>query len=174
MDKNKPLVSAAELEALIEGWGNSNSKEVDKFFPLRTLFVALVAGSYAIAMLFFSADLAKNLSVHQLEIERITGYIYFRGWFLIFALSFALTCYYKNWYFGIVLCGLLLIGCVNLLSDFYNIYREKLSQPTPAFTFLLILRFICYSMVFINIKNLSRIPSAGDRWNIFLAFQKPV
>jgi hypothetical protein len=170
--ENKPLVSAAELEALIQGMGNSIRKESDNFFPLRMFILSLVAGSYAFAMLFFSSDLAKNLSIHQLEIERITKYIYFRGWFLVFAISFGLYSYHKNRYFGIVLCGLLLTGCVNLLSDFFNIYAEILSTPTPIFTLILTLRLACYIMLIVNIKNLSRIPPASQRWKISLAFSK--
>ncbi len=51
--ENKTLVSSAELEALTQGMGNSNIKEVDKFFPLRIFILSLIAGSYAVAMLFF-------------------------------------------------------------------------------------------------------------------------
>jgi hypothetical protein len=129
------IVSAAELEALIQGMGNSIRKESDNFFPLRMFILSLVAGSYAFAMLFFSADLAKNLSIHQLEVERITKYIYFRGWFLVFAISFGLYSYHKNRYFGIVLCGLLLTGCVNLLSDFFQYLCRNFINPNIYFNF---------------------------------------
>jgi hypothetical protein len=133
MKKNEPLVSAAELEALIHGWGgNTQAKSVDKFFAWRIWFVLFVVGCYAIALLFFPGKLAQNLSIHQLEIDRITNFLYFRGWFLVIGLSFVTFCYVKNWYFGIVLCAVALLASVNLVFDLFNVYSEKLSDPSPS------------------------------------------
>ncbi len=79
MKKDEPLVSAAELEALIHGWGSkTQAKSVDKFFALRYWFVCLVAASYAIALLFSPGKVAQTLSVHPVEIARITNFLYFR------------------------------------------------------------------------------------------------
>lgn len=173
MKKDEPLVSAAELEALIHGWGsNSKEKNVDKFFPMRYWFVCFVAGSYAIALLFFPGDVAKNLSIHQVEIDRITNFLYFRGWFLVIALSFVTFCYVKNWYFGIVLCAVALLASVNLVFDLFNVYAEQLSNPSPRLTFLFLIRLVCLSFVFISIKNISRMPVGQGRLSIFLPFRK--
>ena len=172
MNKSKPLVGADELEALIQDWGSSNAKSIDNFYPLRILLITLLGGAHAVAMLFFPDDLAKNLSTNPLDIERIVNYIYFRGWFLFVAVLFGLYFYFKNYYFGIALCVLLLTGFINLLSDLFNIYGEKLAEPTPAFTLIIILRFICYYLVFISIRNISRIPPVSDRWKISLAWKK--
>ena len=93
MKKEEPLVSATELEALIHGWGtNTQAKNMDKFFALRYWFVCFVAGCYAIALLFFPGKVAQNLSIHPVEIARITNFLYFRGWFLVIALSFVTLC----------------------------------------------------------------------------------
>lgn len=173
MKKNEPLVSAAELEALIHGWGaDTQPKNVDKFFAFRFWFVFFVASSYAIALLFFPGKLAQNLSVHQFEIDRITNFLYFRGWFLVIALSFVTFCYVKNWYFGIVLCAVALLASVNLVFDLFNVYAEKLSEPSPRLTFFLLIRLLSLSMVFISIKNISRMPLGEGRFSIFLAFKK--
>ena len=173
MKKDEPLVSAAELEALIHGWGaNTQAKSVDKFFALRYWFVCFVAGSYAIALLFFPGKVAQNLSVHEIEIARITNFLYFRGWFLVIALSFVTFCYVKNWYFGIVLCATALLASVNLIFDLFNVYAEQLSNPSPRLTFLLLVRLVCLSFVFISIKNLSRMPVGEGRLSIFLPFKK--
>lgn len=173
MKKEEPLVSAAELEALIHGWGgNPQTKNVDKFFAFRYWFVCFVAGCYAIALLFFPGKVAQNLSIHPVEIARITNFLYFRGWFLVIALSFVTLCYVKNWYFGIVLCAVALLASVNLVFDLFNVYAEKLSDPSPRFTFFLLIRLLCLSMVFIGIKNISRMPVGEGRFSIFLPFKK--
>lgn len=173
MKKNEPLVSAAELEALIHGWGgNIQAKSVDKFFGLRYWFVCLVAASYAIALLFFPGKLAQNLSIHPVEIARITNFLYFRGWFLVITLTFVTFCYVKNWYFGIVLCAVALLASLNLVFDLFNVYAEKLSDPTPTLTFLMLIRLVSLSFVFISIKNISRMPVGEGRLSIFLPFKK--
>lgn len=173
MNKDEPLVSAAELEALIHGWGgNTQAKSVDKFFALRYWFVCLVATSYAIALLFFPGKIAQNLSIHQVEVDRITNFLYFRGWFLVIALSFVTFCYVKNWYFGIVLCAIALLASVNLVFDLFNVYAEQLSNPSPRLTFFLLIRLVCLSFVFLAIKNISRMPVGEGRLNIFLPFKK--
>jgi hypothetical protein len=173
MKKDEPLVSAAELEALIHGWGSkTQAKSVDKFFALRYWFVCLVAASYAIALLFSPGKVAQTLSVHPVEIARITNFLYFRGWFLVIALSFVTFCYVKNWYFGIVLCAIALLASVNLVFDLFNVYAEQLSNPSPRLTFLLLIRLVCLSFVFLAIKNISRMPVGEGRLSIFLPFKK--
>ncbi len=171
MTKTEPIVSAAELEALIRGFGaDSGPTTEDKFFPLRFWFVCLVGASYALALLFFSGDIATTLSIHQVEVERIARFLYFRGWFLVFGVSFVAFCYVKDWYLGIVLCAVALVACVNFSFDLFNIYAETLTNPTPRLTFLLMLRVFCLLMVFMCIKNISRVPLGKRRWNIFLPF----
>lgn len=173
MKKDEPLVSAAELEALIHGWGSSTqTKNVDKLFAFRYWFACFVAGFYAIALLFFPGKLAQNLSVHELEIARITNFLYFRGWFLVIALTFVTFCYIKNWYFGIVLCAVALVASINLVFDLFNVYAEKLTDPSPRLTFFLLIRLLCLSFVFISIKNISRMPVGEGRFSIFAPFKK--
>jgi len=46
-EPNKPLVSAAELEALIQDWGALAHPKVDRFFPLRFWFLLAIAALYA-------------------------------------------------------------------------------------------------------------------------------
>lgn len=173
MKKDEPLVNPAELEALIHGWGaNTQAKNMDKFFPFRYWFVCFVAGCYVIALLFFPDKVAQSLSVHPVEIVRITNFLYFRGWFLAISIVIVTFCYVKNWYLGIVLCAVVLIASVNLVFDMFNVYAEKLSNPSPWFTFLLLIRILCLSMFFISIKNISRMPLSEGRFNIFLPFKK--
>jgi len=51
--RSKPLVSAQELEALIEVWGTSRTRRVDHYYPLRSWFLILVVGFHGLWLLFF-------------------------------------------------------------------------------------------------------------------------
>jgi hypothetical protein len=87
-------------------------------------------------------------------------------------LSFVTFCFVKNWYFGIVLCAVALLASVNLVFDLFNVYAEKLSDPSPRLTFFLLIRLLCLSFVFISIKNISRMPTGEGRLSIFAPFKK--
>ena len=40
--------------------------------------------------------------------------------------------YYKNWYLGLIFSAMLLVGSVNFVFDLFNVYAERLSQPSHA------------------------------------------
>ena len=81
-EPNKPLVTAAELEALIQDWGAVSPTVVDPFFPLRFWFLLGIATFYAGWLLFAPDFLAHTLSKDPSEITRLNNFLYFRGWFL--------------------------------------------------------------------------------------------
>ena len=58
----KPLVSAAELEALIQGWGASPHKSVDRFFALRFWYIFTVIFVAAVWLLFNTQAIAQSQS----------------------------------------------------------------------------------------------------------------
>jgi hypothetical protein len=175
MKKETPLVSPAELEALIHGWGSGvNPQNEDKFFALRFWFVAVVSVFYIFSLLSFPGAIAKTLSSHQVEIDRITHFLYFRGWFLAVVTSFVIYCYIRNWYLGIVLSAVVLLACVNFVFDLFTIYGENLIDPGPRLTAVLILRIVCIVMLSISIKNLSRLPVGKNRWSVFSSLKKHV
>lgn len=173
-DDQKPLVSAAELDALIQGWGAIPNQPIDKFFPLRFWFVVLIAGAYALRLLFFPEAVAARLSSEALEVARLGKFLYFRGWFLVLAMCLATYAYVKNWYLGIIFFCVLLIGGVNFIFDLFNIYAEQLSKPGPMLTLLLLMRLMILWMVYTSLKNVSRLPQGKDRVNIFLPFKRVV
>lgn len=172
MKENKPLVSAEELNALIGGWGETPDKSVDRFFPLRFWFVVFVAGVFAVRLLFIPGEMAANLYSEPAEVARLTNFLYFRGWFLLCAISVAVYAYINNWYASIMLFCVLLAGCVNLISDIFSVYADQLKTPTPALTIQLLLRVFVLWLVYISVKNMSRLPERKDRMNIFLPFKK--
>lgn len=174
MKENIPLVSARELESLIGGWGAVPNQSVDKFFPIRFWFVLLVAGAYALRLLFFPEIVAAGLSSEAIEVARLSKFLYFRGWFLIFTICLVSYGYLKNWYLGIIFFCVILVGSVNFIFDLFNIYEEQLAKPTPMLTMLLLMRLMVLWLVYISVKNISRIPEGMDRINILLPFRRRV
>ena len=171
-EQQKPLVSAAELEALIQDWGTVPYPSVDKFYPFRFWYLFLIAFGYAVWLLFAPEVVAKTLSKEPVEIARLSRFLYFRGWFLIVMMAIGVFAYYKNWYLGIIFSVMFLLGCVNFVFDLFNVYAEKLAQPTPRMTLLMLLRITALWFIYLCIKNVGRIPQISDRFNIFLPFKK--
>lgn len=174
MKENKPLVSAAELEALIQDWGAAPHRSVDKFFPLRFWFVFMLTVFYALRLLFAPEAMAAKLSAEPVEIARLSNFLYFRGWFVTVAVFIGTYAYFKNWYFGIVFFCVLLVGSVNFVFDLFNVYAEQLAQPTPLLTLMLLMRIMVLGLIYVSVKNASRMPEGKDRINILLPFKSNV
>lgn len=173
VDKQKPLVSAAELDALIMSWGeNPTAPPIDKYFPLRFWFLAPLTLFYGFWLLFFTEQVAHLMTSDPSELIRMGRFLYFRGWFLTAVFIIGVYSYLKNWYMGIVFASLFLVGCVNLVFDLFNIYAEVLSNPTPRVTLMLIARIAGLWFTFLSLKNSSRIPELKDRFNPLLPFRK--
>lgn len=171
-EPNKPLVTAAELEALIQDWGAQPHPSVDRFFPLRFWYLCGIALLYAGWLLFASDVLAQTLSKDPTEIARLSNFLYFRGWFLAVMVVLGVYAYYKNWYLGLIFSAMLLVGSVNFVFDLFNVYAERLSQPTPRLTLMMILRLTALWFMYLSVKNISRLPPGLDRFNLLLPFKR--
>ena len=97
-DPRKPLVTADELNALIEDWGALPYDSVDKFYPVRFWFLFVLMFGYSAWLLFNTDAVARSLSSQPMEVERIARFLYFRGWFLSVSLLVGTYIYYKNKY----------------------------------------------------------------------------
>ncbi len=174
MKSSTPLVSEAELQALIQGWGSSRASApgVDKFFALRFWYLCLIASFYAVWLLFNSYQVAESLSSQPAEIARIGRFLYFRGWFLIAVLWLGAFSYVKNWYPLLIWGGMFLVGSINLVFDLFNVYAEVLANPPARVTVSLMARVLGLWCIFLSIKNSSRMPDTRGRLNIFLPFRK--
>ena len=51
-DTNPPLLTVAELEALLQVWGGRANQSVDRIFPIKLWFVLSVAVGYCGWLLF--------------------------------------------------------------------------------------------------------------------------
>ena len=170
-DRNAPLVSAAELEALIANLGADSDAPTDTWTPLRFWYLGALVAVYVVALLMAPHLLAKNLSTDPQEVIRLERFLYFRGWFLFIVLGIGLYSYLRGWYTAIVFSAFLLVGVVNLLFDLFTVYPEKLANPTPSFTVLMVLRLLALWSVYLTVRNASRLPDVKDRANILLPFK---
>lgn len=172
MKKDNPtLISAEELEALVSGWGASSSRDVDVYYPLRIWFLILLCLTFATGLLFNSPYLSIFLVSEPELADRLVPFLYFRGWFVLGMLGIGLYAYLKNWYTTQVFSIFTVVGCVNLVSDLFIIYPERLAQPTTAFVVLLMARLLALGILFLNAKNARRMPDLADRLNLFLPVQ---
>lgn len=174
MKDNKPLVSAAELDALIQGWGSTPNQSVDKFFPLRFWYLSVLTLSYCIWLLFWTDTAVQRMTNDPSEMVKMGRFLYFRGWFIALILIAGLYAYFKNWYPAIVFGILFVLACVNFLFDLFNVYVNVIAYPTPRTTLMLIVRLIGLWFVYLNIKNSGRLPEVRDRMNLFLPFKRDV
>ena len=171
-NRKESLVSAQELDALISNWGHTPGKSVDVWAPLRFWYMFLVSATYIFALIFNPHQVAAGLSGDPAEVIRLTRFLYFRGWFLIFAVGLGLYAYLRGWYTAIVHAALAFMGSVNLVFDLFTVYPEKLANPTPGFTFLMMVRLTALAFLFLGVKNASRLPVLKDRANILLPFKR--
>jgi hypothetical protein len=171
MDKNKPLVSAQELDSLIAGWGDStNPVSVDKFFPIRIFILFAVISFSAIALLFFTDRIVQILHSNS-KVSYINNYLYFRGWDLLIFLTIGLYSYGTGKYVAINYLILLILGSMSFISDLFTVYPERLQNITPGFTLVLLVRVMLLWFLLLNIKNASRIPERKDRFDVLLPFR---
>lgn len=174
MKERKPLLSAEELEALMQGWGAGPHQTVDRFFPVRIVWLVVLSLAHVAWLLFDHMDLAMTLTKDGLYLQRLQTFLYFRGWFLATLVGLGFYSYLQNWYPAIVSSAILLLGCMNLLSDMFVIYAERLASPTPLFTTLLLLRVSALWLMYMNVRNASRMPARKDRLNVLLPFRHEV
>lgn len=174
MKQEKSLITVAELDALIANWGSDENADVDKFYTARLTFNVLVMLPFAIALLFYSTEIAQNLSSDPNYVDRVEHYLYFRGWFILLIIAIGAYSYLRSWYTAIYFSFCLVVASVNFVSDLFILFPEHLAHPTPYTTLSLIVRLILILVMYISVKNASRMPDAKDRLNPFLMFKRDV
>lgn len=173
MEKNpSPLVSAAELEALIHGWGALPHQSVDRFFPVRFWYIFSVVLLAASWLLFDSHRIAQTLTTDATYLPHLQNFLYFRGWFLIGVMALGVYAYLWNWFPAIVFSAFLLLGVTNLVFDLFTVYPERLANPQPLFTLMMLVRLSSLWVLYMSVKNASRMPAPADRANILLPFRR--
>ena len=167
------MITAAELEALIQGLGELPYNSIDKLFPFRFWCVLAIAFFYCCFLLFWRDVALQRMTSDPVDAIRMGHFMYFRGWFIAFLMLSASYAYIRNWFPAIVFSAIFLVACVNMIFDMFNIYAEALSRPTPELTLMLFGRIIGLWFLFLCAKNASRLPvDVRDRLNLFLFLKR--
>jgi hypothetical protein len=172
MKENNQLVTLQDLNDLIGALGKKAHHQIDNFYPLRFWYIVIIAFFYAFNLLLTPGEVASRLAIEPVEIARLTKYIYFRGWFIIIITAIAAYAYLRDRYFNIIIFCMFLIGSMNFIFDFFTVYYGQIGTPTNLLTAIIMLRLSVILVVFVSIKNLSRIPEKKDRLNLLLPFRK--
>ncbi len=173
MTGKKPLLSAEELNALIGSWGaDTEEGKIDRMFPLRFWFLALLTLSGGVILLLNADGMAAKLTTDENFIKRLQNMLYFRGWFVCTMVAVGAYVYIKDKYIPLYSLVLLIISIVNFLFDMVVIFPERFGNPTILFTVSLLFRLIAIWCLYSNLRNCNNIPGLKDRFNIKLAFIK--
>ncbi|MEY2805324.1 MAG: hypothetical protein RL657_2660 [Pseudomonadota bacterium] len=159
------LVSPAELQALM---GHERRGLSDVFYPLRVWYLIGTCSLYALGLIFSSHHMAQLLASDHTLVDRLSVYLLFRGWFVVFATLFGLWSYARAWRVKPVFWGLFLLSLANLTSDLFIVYPERLAHPSWGFAFLFSLRLLAIVALFFCARNVERLPAAGQRFNLLL------
>lgn len=165
--RSSPLVSAAELEALIARWGDTGMRSVDRFFPLRMWLLVLIVLGHAIVMMAAPHSLAEMI-VTDGNVQQMTRFIYIRGWGQAVAVLVGLYAYLRNWYPGLVFGAFGLVTVAFLPVDLVMIYPRFLADPSPLFTLHFASRIIGIACLTLNMLNCLRLPTGLQRLNPLL------
>jgi hypothetical protein len=170
-DKNGKL-DFQRFEQGLAHWSVDNAGQTDPFFPLRFWFVGLIVIGYGVYLLFWTKEIASNSLPAGYDSRQLMDYLYFRGWFLLMVFFVYAMAYIKGKFIGLISFVLLCIGCLNFVLDLFSIFEYQLKNPTPRLVLLHLVRLTCLWMLFLNIKNLSRIPAGTQRFDVLLPFRR--
>ena len=163
------LISPAEMQALM---GQERRGMTDIYYPLRVWYLIGTCALYAVGLIFSSHHMAQLLASDHTLVDRLSVYLLFRGWFVVVATLFGVWAYARAWRAKPVFWGLWLISLANLSSDLFIVYPERLANPTWGFAFLFMLRLLAIMALFYCAKNVHRLPSAQERFNLLLPLRQ--
>lgn len=169
-----PIVSAAELEALISGWGRQGTDDVDRFYPLRMAFLFLAVTGFAMVLLLLPSEVARQVATpgSGLSLERATRFFYVRGWVQLLTVLLGLYAYFRAWYPGLVFGALGLTAGVLLVVDLLIIYPPFADGPSVVFTGVIALRLLAVACLFLNMLNGLRLPQGRQRLDLLLFLRR--
>ena len=168
----KQRVTNEELDALTFNSANQKYISIDKWAPLRFWFVLVVMASFAIWLLTSPIEIAGSLTKNTVESNKLSAYLYFRGWFLVCSIALGAYAYIKNWHTGLVLGGLAALSGVNTMFDIFTIFPDLLAKRSPFFTAIIVIRVAVILLVLSLVMNRHRLPKVRDRLNLLLPFKK--
>ena len=168
----KQLVTNDELDALASNSGHVPYASIDKWAPMRFWLVFVVMAVFAIWLLTTPVEIAATLTAIPSELNKLSAYLYFRGWFLVCAIALGSFAYIKEWHTGLVLGGLAALSGVNTMFDIFTIFPDLLAKRSPFFTAIIVIRVAVIILVLSLVSNRNRLPEGRDRLNLILPFKK--
>jgi hypothetical protein len=144
---------------------------VDVWFPLRVWFLLLITFAFASALLLTAPQMSVFLAREPALVELLTRFLYFRGGVVVAATVIGAWAYTTQWQVSRVFGLLTVISAVNLISDFFIVYPERLAHPTAGFVLQLALRLLAMTALYLCYRNAHRLPERADRFNILLPFR---
>ena len=168
----KPRITNDELDALAFNSVSNNPITIDKWAPLRFWLAFVVMAAFAIWLLTSPVEIASTLTKIPAEEIKLSAYLYFRGWFLVSAITLGAYAYIKNWHTGLVLGGLTALSVVNTMFDMLTIFPDLLAKRSPFFTAIVVIRVSVMLLVISLVTNRHRLPTERDRLNLLLPFKK--
>ena len=167
----KPRITNDELDALAFNSVSNNPITIDKWAPLRFWLAFVAMAAFAIWLLTSPVEIASTLTKIPAEENKLSAYLYFRGWFLVCAITLGAYAYIKNWHSGLVLGGLTALSVVNTMFDMFTIFPDLLAKRSPFFTAILVIRVSVMLLVISLVMNRHRLPTGRDRLSLLLPFK---
>ena len=168
----KSRITNDELDALAFNSATHQPVLIDKWAPLRFWLVFGVMALFAVWLLTTPVEIAATLTSIPTEINKLSAYLYFRGWFLVCAVTLGSYAYIKDWHTGLVLGGLAALSGVNTMFDIFTIFPDLLAKRSPFFTAIIVIRIAVILLVLSLVMNRHRLPSGRARLNLLLPFKK--
>lgn len=166
-----PLITPEEWQALQPECPPSARDDVDVWFPLRVWFLLIITSVFASALLLSAPRMSVFLAREPVLVEMLTRFLYFRGWFMVASTAIGVWAYINAWQLPRVFGLLTVISVVNLVSDFFIVYPERLMNPTVGFVVQLAVRFLAMAALYACYRNARQVPERQDRFNILLPFR---
>lgn len=166
-----PVISPEEWQALQSGGPDQTREDVDAWFPLRVWFLLIITSMFAAALLLSAPRMSIYLAHEPALVEILTRFLYFRGAVVVVATSVGAWAYVQGWQLSRVFGLLTVVSLVNLVSDFFIVYPERLLNPTMGFVLQLALRLGAIWVLSACYRNAHRLPEPQDRFNILLPFR---
>ncbi len=167
-----PLISPEEWQALQAQPSSSAQDDVDVWFPLRVWFLLIITAVFAAALLLSAPQMSVYLAREPVLVEMLTRFLHFRGLMVVVSTLIGAWAYLHQWQLPRVFGLLSVIAVVNLVSDFFIIYPERLANPTVGFFLQLALRLLAIAALFACYRNARRVPDREHRFDLLLPFRQ--
>ncbi len=152
----------AELQAILFP-DQVGMTDYDRWFKWRMLFLALVASSYLMKLVFFRDVALANFDIPAGREHAVSTYMNWRIVSGLGLIALYLYSYLRRWHFSVVAWAVTAIAATALISDYFNVYIMTSARPPQWMSGLLALRVAAIGCLLLNAMNARRLPPAGRK-----------